>query len=538
VKLLRFLPLLLSVMVLACCKEHEPNSNRNLTLEYYQDLQNPNFAINSHVVRDLMDSLMRNDDGTTVSDLHTKRYYRNHGGFLWVDRRGIDHRADTLLSYLKRVEEMGFDAKQFYVAQITRDLEKLQHLQLGEGRDDVNHVMARLEYRLTKSYLRYVGGQRFGFVNPTFVLNRLDSIEPNPHDTIKRPTSYRGLFDVKMQHADDAFYKKALRLLVEANERTDGEVLDDGDNGNGGYDGGENGETECGKLAAFLREVQPKNPFYYELQEKLLSPHLGKQMRAKILVNMERCRWRQADHPELHKKYVMVNIPSFHLLAIDGKDTLSMRIGCGATKTKTPLLNSNIKRMDLNPNWFVPRSIIVKDMVRHAGSTAYFHSRNYYITDRSTGKEVNPAQVNRSMLLSGNYGVVQRGGKGNALGRIIFRFDNNFSVYLHDTSSRGVFGREDRGVSHGCVRVEKPFELAKFLLKDKDEKLIERINYSMTADSLANKKLVVGSVKLEPQVPLFIAYYTLFPMANGMVNYPDVYGYDKVIFEHLRKYLQ
>ena len=60
----------------------------------------------------------------------------------------------------------------------------------------------------------------------------------------------------------------------------------------------------------------------------------------------------------------------------------------------------------------------------------------------------------------------------------------------------------------------------------------------MIADSLANKKLVVGSVKLDPQVPLFIAYYTLFPMANGMVNYPDVYGYDKVIFEHLRKYLQ
>ena len=141
------------------------------------------------------------------------------------------------------------------------------------------------------------------------------------------------------------------------------------------------------------------------------------------------------------------------------------------------------------------------------------------------------------MLASGKYGVVQRGGKGNALGRIIFRFDNNFSVYLHDTSSRGVFEKEDRGVSHGCVRVEKPFELAKFLLKDKNEKLLGRIEYSMTADSLNIRGKVVGSVKVEPQVPLFITYYTLYPFAGGMANYPDVYGFDEVIYAVLKKYL-
>ena len=260
-------------------------------------------------------------------------------------------------------------------------------------------------------------------------------------------------------------------------------------------------------------------------------------MRAKILVNMERCRWRQADSPEKHQKYVLVNIPSYHLYAIDHQDTLSMRIGCGSTKTKTPLLTSYFKRMDLNPKWFVPRSIILKDMAHHAGNVGYFKSRNYYISDRSTGKEVDPAMVTRSMLVSGKYGVVQRGGKGNALGRIIFRFDNNFSVYLHDTSSRSVFEKEDRGVSHGCVRVEKPFELAKFLLKEKNPKLLQRIEYSMTADSLNIRSKVVGSVKVDPQVPLFITYYTLYPLAGGMANYPDVYGFDEVIYNLLKKYL-
>ena len=216
-----------------------------------------------------MDSLMNNDSGSTVADLHTKRYYRNHGGFLWVDRHGIDHRADTLLTYLQKVDEMGFKTKHFYVNQITQDLEKLHSLNLGEGNEDINHVMARLEYRLTKSYLRYVGGQRFGFVNPSFVLNRLDSIAPNPYDSIKRPVRYRGLFDVKMQHASDAFFHLALQQL-----RSRVEV------------GGE--ETEKSRLAAFLKDVQPKSPFYYTLQEKLKSEGLDRNQRMKILVNMER----------------------------------------------------------------------------------------------------------------------------------------------------------------------------------------------------------------------------------------------------------
>lgn len=493
---------------LISCQDKVPSTNRFVSLDDYKNYRNPEYSLNSQVIRSLMDSLIRNDSGTTIADLHVKRYYRNHGGFLWIDRQGIDERADTLLDYLRAVSGMGFNPERFFVNQIAHDLERLRSLELKNGRDDANHVMARLEYRLTKSYLRYVAGQRFGFTNPTFVFNHLDSITPNPYDTITRPVSYRGLFDMKMDHADDRFFRQSLCVI------------------------------KSDSLGQFLHAVQPRSAFYEQLKEKLSQGELNKSMRARILCNMERCRWRLHDDPSKHKKYVLVNIPSFHLFAIDREDTLSMRIGCGATKTKTPLLNSYIKRMDLNPQWYVPRSILVHDMLRHAGSTGYFHSRNYFIQDKSTGLEVNPAHVTRSMLLSGQYVVVQRGGKGNALGRIIFRFDNNFSVYLHDTSSRGVFGREDRGVSHGCIRVENPFGLAKFLLADKDERLIERIKYSMTNDSLSDRKMVVKSVKVQPQVPVFITYFTLYPMAGGkMVEYPDVYGYDAEIYKLLKKYL-
>lgn len=507
-KTLKLTAFLLVGIWMVSCQDKLPSTNSFVSLDDYKIYRNPGYSLNSQVIRSLMDSLIRKDAGSTIADLLVKRYYRNKGGFLWIERHGVDERADTLLDYLRTVSDMGFNPARFSVEQMAHDLERLRSLDLKEGCNDANHVMARLEYRLTKSYLRYVTGQRFGFTNPTFVFNHLDSITPNPYDTITRPVRYRGLFDMKMDHADNHFFRQAFRAI------------------------------KSDSLGQFLHAVQPRNVFYGQLKEKLRKGGLNKSARARILCNMERCRWRLRDYPSKHKKYVLVNIPSFHLFAIDREDTLSMRIGCGATKTKTPLLNSYIKRMDLNPHWYVPRSILVNDMLRHAGSTGYFHSRNYYIQDKNTGLEVNPAHVTRSMLLSGQYWVVQRGGKGNALGRIIFRFDNNFSIYLHDTSSKSVFGREDRGVSHGCIRVENPFGLAKFLLADKDERLIGKIKYSMTSDSLSERKMVVNSVKVQPQVPVFITYFTLYPMAGGtIVEYPDVYGYDAVIYKLLKKYL-
>lgn len=507
-KRLALIPLLLCLMIMVGCNEKIPNSNRDLSIDYYKDISNDDYGINSKVIREWMDSLMRCDKDRHAADLHTRNYYQNHGGFLWIDRHGIDHRADTLLRYLRTVTEMGFNKKKFMVDEIEEDIEKLRNLELDSDRNQINRVMARLEYRLTKSYLRYTLGQRYGFMNPSFVLNRLDTLAPSPFDTIKRPVRYRGLFDVKMAHANDSFYAMAMQKV-----RVD-------------------------SVAAFLREVQPVNPFYKIMEERMAAGNLSKAMRAKLLVNMERCRWRQYDYPWKHQKYVVVNIPSFHLMAIDRHDTLTMRIGCGSNKTKTPLLNSHIKRMEINPQWFVPRSIILHDLIHKVGNIAYFKSRNYYVREVATGKEVDLGRVTRSMLLSGAYGVVQRGGIGNALGRIIFRFDNNFSVFLHDTNSKGVFGREDRGVSHGCVRVEKPYEFAVFLLSDKNQKLLDKIKYSMTADSLENRRMVVSGVKVNPQVPLFITYYTLYPMAGGwLAEYPDVYGYDKVIYGMLSKYL-
>lgn len=496
------------ISLTTACSDIKNNSNANITLESFQGYEVLPYKYNSLRIRAKIDSLIRNDSDGLTADFRTRSYYNRKSPFLWIDRHGINHRADTLLNYLHTIAQMGFSSRRFRVEEIERDLERLRNLQFDD-RNNINLVMARLEYYLTKSYFRYAVGQRFGYMNPTFVFNRVDSIEPNKHDSIKRPTRYRQIFDIDMQRVNKSFFTSAIR------------------------------KVQKDSLAQFLREIQPKNSFYYTLQKALVeNPGMDKHLRAKILCNMERCRWRVADYPQKHQKYILVNIPSFRLLAIDKKDTLSMRIGCGSFKTKTPLLHSNVKRMDLNPKWFVPRSIIDKDLPSHL-SRAYMESRNFYVVDRKSGKEVDPSRVSLALLREPGFSLVQRGGKGNSLGRIIFRFDNNFAVYMHDTSSRGVFSQEDRGVSHGCIRVEKPFDLAVFLLKEKDKKTISKIEYCMTADSLADKSKIVGSLQVEPQIPLFITYYTLYPNHSQQKfpwdNYPDVYGYDKVIYSFLNE---
>ena len=505
---LYIIPLLASIgFFFWSCTEMKPNSNKNASLDVYEGYRVDEYVFNSRRIRMNIDSLVRNDQDGMTADFRVRSYYVNRMPFVWIDRQGIGCQADTLVDYLRTVSHMGFSPRRFRVEQIENDLAALRNLKF-DSIADVNLVMARLEYNLTKAYFRYAVGQRFGYMNPNFVLNRVDSIEPDRHDTVVRPTRYRQIFDVEMQKVSRSFFTSAIR------------------------------KVQNDSLAVFLKEIQPRNSFYYTLLRALEeNPGMDEASRAKILCNMERCRWRVADYPQKHRKYVLVNIPSFRLMAIDGDDTLSMRIGCGSFKTKTPLLNSKVKRMDLNPKWFVPRSIIDKD-VPHYLSKAYMKSRNFYVVDRATGKELEMQGVSAALLKEPGYSLVQRGGKGNSLGRIIFRFDNNFAVYMHDTSSRGVFSREDRGVSHGCIRVEKPFDLAVFMLKDKDRKLISKIAYCMNADSLTDKSMVIGSLKVEPEVPLFITYYTLYPKGGDVskscwYSYPDVYGYDKVIYSFL-----
>lgn len=509
----------MSFLLLEACNEKAVNPNRNLSLDSFSSLDSSAFSLNSHRIREYIDVAMRNDADSMKADYEARRYYRNKGVFVWIDRLGVDHRAMQLLEQLKTVSSMGFSEKKFCVKQIEDDLARVRELEFDSDENQINQVFGRLEYRLTKAYFRFAVGQRFGYVNPRRLLNALDV-----RDSDSIHVSYRQLFDVRQDEVDKSFYRLALRKVHQDS------------------------------VAIFLNEITPSSALYTLYLKQLNDAH-NRFERAKILCNLERARWRTHDNPSMHQKYVMVNIPAFRLMGVDGKDTITMRVGCGSLETKTPLLSSQMERMDVNPRWVLPASIIKKSVAHHAGDSAYFARKRFSVIDRHTRKKVSVHHVTADMLTSGSYYVVQTGGVGNSLGRIIFRFKNNFAVYLHDTSQRDFFNLHDRGVSHGCVRVEKPFDLAVFLLGDKDEKVIDKIKYSMLApigvesektdDEDAeepkkkeiDKRMLIHSVSVNPKVPLFITYYTLYPGRWGVLEeYPDVYGYDRVIYGMLKNY--
>ena len=168
------------------------------------------------------------------------------------------------------------------------------------------------------------------------------------------------------------------------------------------------------------------------------------------------------------------------------------------------------------------------------------------IIDKTTEEEVMPVDVSAEMLKSGNYRVVQDKGEANSLGRMIFRFDNDFAIYLHDTPNRRAFNYKQRTVSHGCIRLEKPLELAVFLLDEKDPLVIDKIKIAidMPPDTEKGKELAndedykrIGLKTFKPEVPLYITYYTAYPDNDGNVVYTsDPYGYDERMSRLLGSY--
>lgn len=426
---------------------------------------------------------------------------------LWYTYMGVSDDADQLLAHLRQaLPANGLDSTAFFVPQIAADLQMVHQLSFDSLGVDINDVLPRLDYHLSKAFMLYSIHQRFGFVRPDKLLNNTFMRDDS--------TGLARLFDYEVEAPD---YQASFEAL-----QSDGRM-------------------------AYLQSSEPSNPLYATLQ-RALATTTDAAARRRLLVNMERCRWQVKQPTEIPR--VEVNLPAQQLWAIAADSVLNMRICCGATATKTPLVHSEIRYMQLNPDWLIPMSIIKKDITRHQYDSAYFARNHYYIVDRKSGDTLNSAKVSADQMRSGALRIGQTGGAHNSLGRIIFRFPNQFDIYLHDTNNRGAFNRERRTLSHGCMRVQKPFELDQFLLPDATEWDLDRLRISMDlppqsqrgrdwleqhADEPKPYRLL-SYMKVSPAVPVYVLYFTVYPNpeTGTLDTYPDIYDYDALIAKHLR----
>ena len=191
-----------------------------------------------------------------------------------------------------------------------------------------------------------------------------------------------------------------------------------------------------------------------------------------VIANMERWKWFEQDFED---HYLLINIPDYSIVAVKNGDTLQQqRVVVGRETRKTPILDAKISNINLNPNWTVPPTILREDIIPEAlKSKDVFRKKGLVILDNKNN-EVSPWAWRREDAFK--YKYVQNPGRNNSLGLMKINFPNKYSVYLHDTNHRDFFSLNYRSLSSGCVRLEKPLEMAAHILNDTVKWPLQKIN--------------------------------------------------------------
>lgn len=510
-------------------------------------------------------------------------YQENEFSAIWVHDTLDTKNLYTYIDILEQVEKHGLTSDYFSVSRIKSITDSIDSGAYSNYPDTLYSKIYEVERLSTASLIKYATGMKYGFVDPhklfgkklyditllsadsAFYTSLYSEIKINPIDvaTLSHPTDSVYLLlqkeyeilkrgeatDIKKITSGSTTFKLgdkskyisdiAERLIITGEYTPNTEtndslhsILD---------------ETLLDAINTFRR----KNSYLEEKEVgKLTIDALNQPISYytnKIRANMERYRWKRAKPKE--NKHIEVNVASFMLEATQS-DSLPLisRVCVGSVRNKTPLLESNISYLNLNPIWNVPKSIAQNEVaVLQKKDPTYIKRHNMRLfkggkeidTESIDWKTVNPAKF--------PYFIKQDPGYGNSLGLIKFMFNNAHSVYLHDTPSKAAFGRKIRAISHGCVRIQKPFELAFFCTSPSTDLYKDQLLFSVKKEpiTIEGKKLLkedrlkkisdIINIKQDKKISLFIDYYTVFTYQNDSMLYyaDDVYGYDDLILREL-----
>ena len=244
-----------------------------------------------------------------------------------------------------------------------------------------------------------------------------------------------------------------------------------------------------------------------------------------LRLSLERGRWLLRD---LDGDFILVNIAGARTYLVKSDNTMWItRSITGSEYRKTPVFRDEIKYMEFNPTWTVPVSIFKKDKLARIRKDPGYLTRNNFIVRNGNGDVIRPNSVNWN---ASNPGVtlVQQPGPNNALGLVKFMFPNKYSVYLHDTNNRGLFDRNERNLSSGCVRVEYPFELANLLMEGAPDWNMAKMQTILDSGKTTR-------VNLPEPMPVLLTYWTAW-VEDGVVHFrEDPYERDGPILAALNR---
>lgn len=440
--------------------------------------------IANHIESDVEHKLLCGESLPCVNK-HIAEFYQARGyTHVWMDNSGVlKPEIESVLNILRNSYQDGLNTPSYHIADIEHDLAQIKTNSKYQESDSQLYV--NVDLTMSDAYLSYSKDMQNGRINP---------VTTYPDWGVDRTT-----VDVVAQF-----------------EST----------------------TNNGSLVTNLQNMAPNNNQYRSLKNKLadynnlviesgesvLTP-ADKNTMKQIALNMDRLRW--LPHT-LAESYILVNIPRFELdIFTEHGESLALSmpviVGRGG-ENKTCLVNSSISTVEFNPYWGIPKRIATNEyLVKLRDNPNYLSDRNIRIFAKGN-KEVDPTTVDWESVNPKNFKYFFRQDPGvkNALGKVKFIFPNSCGIYLHDTSNRGLFDRDARSMSHGCVRVSKPILLANYLLIDRDQN-------SATKISKLVKESDHAGMRLKQTMPLYIIYQTVAIDENGnMVHYKDIYDVDNV----------
>ncbi|GAB2466496.1 hypothetical protein GCM10011375_32790 [Hymenobacter qilianensis] len=298
---------------------------------------------------------------------------------------------------------------------------------------------------------------------------------------------------------------------------------------------------EAPDFAAALLSCQPRHREYQQLQQALVRwrqhpkgpDSIARQRRAEqIALTLERWRWDAI--PD--STYVLINLAAYAMEVVDnGRVRQTHRLVVGRSESPTPTLSSRLTSFTVAPEWHVPHSIATTEILPYLQENAKYPSEHDFLAENNyslydaKGRRVDPATVKWQHVTAKNfpYSIRQNPGCGNTLGNIIFRFANPYSVYLHATSETSDFELANRALGHGCLRTERPMQLAAYLLGP------DSSSVALPSEAECEAAPKPRTITLRRPMPFYVRYATCAVVAGELKFYPDIYSRDEALRRQL-----
>ncbi len=490
------------------------------------------------------------------------KFYQQRGfSPAWIGKEGILPQARSLVAEIDGADHEGLRPDDYHRANIVSLVTKIDEKQaVGETVDAP--IWVDLDLLLTDAFMLYSSHLFAGRVNPETIHTDWVVVNPSADLTdvlgsaLNSNQISKALRDLEPIHSAYFELKQSLAQYRDMAKKDDRLPLSPGTNLRKGDRGisvqrlrerlvilGDLEDTEKDPVGFFddatERAVLGFQKRHGLKSDGMVGPHtleilnIPIQQRVRqIELNMERCRWIPRD---LGDRYILVNIADFKLSVIENLHRmLEMRVVVGRPYRRTPVFSAKMTYMVINPYWNIPTSLVFKDLLPKIQKNDTYLAQQGIKVFKGWSKgapEIDPETVDWKKIEHQNfpYKLRQDPGPRNALGRIKFIFPNRFAVYLHDTPDRSHFNETHRDFSSGCIRTEKPVDLARYLVRDEHQWSEENL---LAAIEARETKVI----ELRSPITVHLQYWTAWVDENGRLNFrKDIYDRDRLLDQALRE---